>query len=88
MEIRLAEATGEHISKCYEQSYHNDEEQTVAPSVVPNDGIKQAHKQRNPRGCLGDSHHDAIKEEGRRTIQCHKEFLVPLDNLFYHIIYS
>jgi hypothetical protein len=84
MEVGLAEATGKLVAKCYKQSNHKDDEQSATPFIVPNNSTKQAGKQRNPCGCLGDCHHDAIKEGRGRAIQGNEEFLIPLDYLLNH----
>lgn len=84
MEIGLAKAAGKLVAQCHQQGNSNNDEQAIAPIVVPDDSIKQTDKQGNPRGCLGDCHHNAIQEKGRRAIQSNKKLLVPLDNLFYH----
>jgi len=88
VEVRLAETTGELVAKCHKQSNHNNDEQTAAPIVVPDNSIKQAGKQGNPCGCLRDSHHYAVEKEGRRAVQGNEEFLVPMDYLFNHSLYQ
>ena len=84
MEIGLTETAGKLVAKQDKQCCHDNDEQGAAPTVVPDDGIKQTGEQRNPCTCLCNGHHDAIKEERGRTVQGNEEFLVPLDYLFYH----
>ena len=69
VEVGLAKAAGELVAERHKQSDHDNDEQTVAPGVVLDDGIKQTGKQGNPRGCLGNGHHDTVEEERGRTIQ-------------------